>query len=92
MFLCLKISTYASYVKNKVYGDIVIDATSSRMSHIDSLIMIRYLDHVGYKMPNEGIKEVTDRLKHRINGYIFPYAMYENNLKRSGGCSNDEKI
>lgn len=87
-----EISTYASYVKNKVYGDIVIDATSSRMSHIDSLIMIRYLDHVGYKMPNEGIKEVTDRLKHRINGYIFPYAMYENNLKRSGGCSNDEKI
>lgn len=87
-----EISTYASYVENKVYGEIVIDATSSRMSHIDSLIMIRYLDHIGYKMPDEGIKQVTDRLKHRANGFTFPYAMYENNLIRSGGCSNDEKV
>lgn len=87
-----EISTYASYVENKVYGEIVIDATSSRMSHIDSLIMIRYLDHIGYKMPNEGIKQVMDRLKYRVKGFIFPYAMYENNLIRSGGGNNDEKV
>ena len=87
-----EISTYASYEQNKIYGEIVVDATSSRMSHIDSLIMIRYLDHVGYRMPNEGTKQVNDRLRHRANSFTFPYVMYENNLKKSGGCSNNEKI
>ena len=87
-----EISTYASYKQNKVYGEIVIDATSSRMSHIDSLIMIRYLDHVGYRLPNEGTRQVMDRLKHRATSFTFPYVMYENNLKKSGGFRNDEKV
>ena len=70
-----EISTYASYVENKVYGEIVIDATSSRMSHIDrSLIMIRYLDHIGYKIAGGRKKAGHGPVNEEHKGFQFPNA------------------
>lgn len=87
-----EISTYSAYQKKKVYGEIVLDATAGRMSHIDSLIMVRYLDRVGYRTPSEGIRTVFDRLRHRTKSATYPYDMYESNLKECGGYGKYEEL
>lgn len=87
-----EISTYKMYKKNKIYGEIVIDATSSRTNHIDSLIMMRYLNHIGFRMPNESTKNIFDGLKHRTVDFSYPYDMYYNNLKNCGGKKNNEDV
>ena len=81
-----EISTYQSYQRQKIFGEIVIDATSGRSSHLDSLILIRYLDHLGWRTPDEdAVYAIDERLKHRTRGMAFPYEMYRKNLLACGG-------
>lgn len=80
-----EISTFFSYENEKIYGEIIIDATSSRMSCLDSLIMIRYLSNIGYRMPDEDIKMILGRICHEVKDCTYPYEMYKNNLIESGG-------
>lgn len=87
-----ELSTYSSYLERKVYGEIILDATSSRMSHLDSLLMVRYLDHLGYRNPGEGFRQISNRIRHKALGFNYPYVLYENNLLKSGESCNDGSI
>ncbi|MCR5789606.1 MAG: hypothetical protein K6G83_06930 [Lachnospiraceae bacterium] len=85
-----EISTYNSYTDNMIYGEIVIDATASRISHKESLIMVRYLDYIGYRLPDESESELNSRLRHKVANMVYPYKMYHNNLVACGG--NDDTV
>ena len=80
-----EISTYASYQNRKIYGEIVIDATSGRNNYLDSLIMMRYLNHMGFRTPDEkSILPIDEGLKRRTKDLMFPYDMYSGNLMECG--------
>ena len=88
-----EISTYAAYQSGKIYGEIVIDATAGRSDQLDSLIMIRYLDHLGFRTPEESPVYAIDKgLKCRTRGLRFPYAMYRNNLTECGGRKTNGNV
>ncbi|MDO5398278.1 MAG: hypothetical protein Q4G33_10140 [bacterium] len=75
-----EISTYDMYTKGKALGEIIIDATSTRVDVSCSIISIRYKNLFGYRNPNNSI----DSIMHNINTYDnmdIPYNMYYNNLK-----------
>ncbi len=83
-----EISTYAAYLERRVYGEIIIDATSGRGSHLESLILIRYLDHLGVRAPEEkSIYAIDEGLRRRVRGLSFPYEMFSGNLTE---CGSDE--
>lgn len=85
-----EISTYAAYRNHKIYGEIVIDATAGRGSQMDSLIMIRYLNHMGFRKPDEdAVFAIDSGLKCRTRGLSYPYEMYGQNLKV---CGRDEDL
>ena len=85
-----EISTYAAYRNQKIYGEIVIDATTGRSSQMDSLIMIRYLDHMGFRKPGEdAVFTIDGGLKCRTRELLYPYEMYRQNLK---ACGRDEDV
>ena len=64
----------------------MLDATAGRSSQMDSLILIRYLDHLGFRTPDaDPVYSIDDGLKFRTRGLNFPYEMYGYNLTRYGG-------
>ena len=86
----IEISTYSSYLNNKIYGEIILDATASRMELSESLIMIRYLEKIGYRLPDESLEKINERLQCQAKFLDFPYDMYKNNL--CDGGSFDDKL
>ncbi|MBR1672654.1 MAG: hypothetical protein IJ702_06985 [Fretibacterium sp.] len=79
-----EISTYCAYRRNEVFGEIVIDATSRRREQIlDSLILIRYLNFVGFRASAETNVDLNKMQKADVMKY--PYCMYQNNLDEFGG-------
>ena len=81
-----ELTTYSAYRNRQIYGEIVLDATAGRSSQMDSLILIRYLDHLGFRTPDaDPVYSIDDGLKFRTRGLNFPYEMYGYNLTRYGG-------
>ena len=75
-----EISTYELYQKQKILGEIVIDATSTRNDLSDSVVMIKYKSLFGYS----DIHKITEYFTNNICTYDNldkPYDMYINNLK-----------
>lgn len=79
-----EISTHDAFNKEKVYGEIILDATASRYNRANSIILIRYLSNVGYRFPDEDFDELFKRLKNRSDDFAYPYPMYVNNLFLGG--------
>ena len=84
-----EISTYRAYLNRQIYGEIVIDATAGRNSSLDSLILVRYLNRLGFRTPEQSsIYSIDDGLKRRTLDLQFPFAMYGDNLTQCGGDEN----
>ena len=80
-----EIATFQQYLERKICGEILIDAKASRTSYLDSLILIRYFDHLGFREPEEdAIRAIDAGLKHRTEDLSWPYTMYEGNLDAYG--------
>lgn len=80
IWMC-EISTYENYRKRKIIGEVVLDATAARYDHINSTILIRIGDIVGYRCPEEDFSMLSKRLQCRIAGFDKELNLYENNLK-----------
>lgn len=73
--------TKSSYEKNQAYGEIIIDATAARNSSVEeSVIMLRYLSNIGYRLPKELIYDLLKRMERPTLGYNNNFKMYINNL------------
>lgn len=80
IWMC-EIATYKRYKNRKIFGEIVLDATASRYDHINSTILIRIGDIVGYREPDEDFSMLIKRLQYRMAGFDIEFNLYENNLK-----------
>ena len=76
-----EISTISKYKEEKVIGEIVIDATSSKNSKFESVISIRYKNCFGYRLKDEDFEKLANRLKNPMNGLGYDYSLYKNNLE-----------
>lgn len=79
-----EVSTHKSIAEGKIYGEVVLDATASRMAKLDSLILIRYLSNIGYKFPSDELSILVSRLSCKSKGFKYPYPLYINNLLPGG--------
>ena len=85
-----EISLCSAYKEHKIYGEIVLDAASGRNSALESLLMIRYLNRVGFRNPeDEAVRTIDRGLCDQREELAFPYAMYEGNLRH---CGNRERV
>lgn len=80
-----EIFTKQSYEEGMAYGEIVVDATAARNSSIEeSIVMLRYLSNIGYRLPNELIKDLQVRMAKPTIGYGKKFKMYIDNLLEVG--------
>ena len=75
-----EISTKTQYSNSKISAEIVLDATASKNDKFDQLILLRYPKKFSFKLFNENIAQLKNRLKNR-SGLENVYDMYKNNLK-----------
>lgn len=80
IWLC-EVATYENYQKGNVMGEIVLDATAARYDHINSTILIRIGDIVGYRRPNEDFSVIDQGLQYKMPAFDTEFSLYENNLK-----------
>ena len=78
----LELSTYSNY-KDKVFGEIVLDATAGRTSGLDSLILIRLGKYFAYRLSDEDIDELIYRLMFMVD-INDTTKQYRNNLLLGG--------
>lgn len=76
-----EIATYENYQSRKMLGEIVLDATAARYDHVNSTLLIRIGDVIGYRNPDEQFTVFNKRLKYRAEGFDIEFKLYENNLK-----------
>lgn len=76
-----EIATYEKYQNKRVIGEIVLDATAARYDHINSTILVRIGNVIGYRCPNENFAVLVKRLEYRMTGIDIEFKLYENNLK-----------
>ena len=78
----LTTSSYYESEDKKVLGEIILDATASKYSNIDSIIAVRIGKIFTYRLPNEDILQLSRRFAEvDINDSL---KQYENNLVRGG--------
>lgn len=71
------------YFQNKVFGEIIIDATASRHTR-DSLIAVHYPGYFGYRLPHEPVSKIYDMLKFSAEDMSTAYPLYKSNLFSGG--------
>ena len=76
-----EISTLSEYKNNKIIGEIVLDATSSKYDKLESTILIRYQQKFGFKLNNETILKLKERLTQNREFFLQNYGMFDKNLK-----------
>lgn len=79
-----EISTHNQFDDGNIYGEIILDATASKINSSDSIIMIRYLSNVGFRFPDEDKNLLFKRLSEKFEDFVYPYPMYINNLSIGG--------
>lgn len=70
--------------EQKVTGEIILDATASSESGLDSIIDVRIGVYNGYRETCEKIEILFERLEHYVESYSSEYPLYRNNLKKGG--------
>ena len=84
-----ELSTYFTYTKEKqVIGEIVLDATSSDYSNLNSIIAVRLGQYFGYRDPPQATDVIFERLEYFRQNFTKKYSMFINNLKK-GGFADD---
>lgn len=70
-----EVAIYTNYRQRKMFGEIVLDATASRYEHINSTILIRIGDIVGYRRPDESIFTLIERLGYRTKRFDIEFSL-----------------
>lgn len=68
------------YNEKKVFGEIIIDATASRFTNLDSLLLLHYPGFIGWRTPTESLANLFKRLEYRYDALLDSYPLYTNNL------------
>lgn len=76
-----EISTKELYKENKIFGEIVLDATASKHDKFNQLILLRYPNKLSYKIFEEPLERLKSRLSINRRDLELTYEMYKNNLK-----------
>lgn len=76
-----EISTKELYKDNKIFGEIVLDATASKHDKFNQLILLRYPNKISFKIFDEPLDRLKSRLSINRNSLETNYEMYTNNLK-----------
>ena len=69
------------YADNKIIGEMILDTTASKNDKLNQIIMLRYPNKLAFKVFNEGLENLKDRLKINRTSLEDEYAMHKNNLK-----------
>lgn len=72
-------STIHSYCNHRVIGEFILDATSSKLEPLNSVISIRYSDMVSYRSPEDSVSDAFHFLAERLNKEFDSFE--QNNLK-----------
>lgn len=75
-----ELSTIEEYENNKVFGEIVLDATATRYNPLDSIIFMRFLNTYSYRLPDESIDMLKEFNLFKDASTKSFYKMYKNNL------------
>lgn len=76
--------TPESYEKEKIFGEIVLDATADRHNKTNSIILIRLLNKFSYRLPDFSIADIDVYDEFDDSATNQPYKMYKNNLNEGG--------
>ncbi len=78
---CIGATTLNEYKNNKIIGEIVLDATASKYDKLESTILIRYQQKFGFKLNNETMLNLKERLINKRGIFSQSYSMFDKNLK-----------
>ncbi len=78
----MELSSYDLYKTEKIWGEIILDATSAQGNWEEYIIAMRLFDHIGYRLPDETFPDLLNRFQNPTNGFHHIYDLYKNNLKR----------
>lgn len=73
---CAEISTYECYKKGYSIGEVVLDATASSRSKVDSVILLRISGNGVYRLPSETYMDLENKLKEE-NDNIMLSGLFE---------------
>ena len=79
-----ELTTREKYDDGKIYGEIVLDATTDRTNPENSLICMRFLNSFSYRMPTEPVTVLEDFYEFCDTAANGTYKMYTNNLNKRG--------
>ena len=57
-----EISTYKLYQDGYAFAEIALDATASKLSKLNSVLLLRFGNQGGFRMPDESYDELLDRI------------------------------
>ncbi len=79
----MELATYSNYSQKRIFGEFVLDATSSRNSAHNSILLFRIGEYFSYRFPNENLKDFMQGLtsKYAIETTAIQYI---NNLNFGG--------
>lgn len=75
-----EISTFRCYQEGYVIGEVVLDATASSRSKVDSVILLRISGNGVYKLPQETYTDLEKKLAEKEENIMLPsmFIMYSN--------------
>jgi hypothetical protein len=76
----IELSLLSLYRDSNIFGELIIDATASRHSGVDSLVLVHYPGYLAWRNPNEPLHKIADMLKYSIADTNDVYPLYRNNL------------
>lgn len=69
---CAEISTYQCYKMGYSIGEVVLDATASSRSKVDSVILLRISGNGVYRSPDETYKDLENKLQKKGDNIMLP--------------------
>ena len=75
-----EISTFRCYQEGYVIGEVVLDATASSRSKVDSVILLRISGNGVYRLPQETYTDLEKKLVEKEENIMLPsmFIMYSN--------------
>ncbi len=72
------------FLEDRVFGEIIIDATAARHAGINSLIAVHYPGYLGIRFPEEPLSTIFNMLEMYYKELSMTYPLYKNNLILGG--------
>lgn len=75
-----EISTFRCYQEGYVIGEVVLDATASSRSKVDSVILLRISGNGVYRLPQETYTDLEKKIAEKEENIMLPsmFIMYSN--------------